>query len=631
MKTCAFLLAILILGASFPAPPAGAAESRATMARTLYTKAMKRVARGSANQRRIALGELEQAALLDPGVAEYALAAGRLCLQADMLHQARVWGERVLERDSSHADAHFLVGSVWRKDWLVTADEVSLDRAVVHLSRSARRRTGRCESWLMVIPLLLERGEIEGARGGAELAWEADSSRADVWLARACTLQRSGDLDRAAALFEGALARLPERERARFLDLSPLLPPAAAAALEQMSPGRRADFVRKFWDDSDPDLVTPLNEARLEFLTRATHAFFLYYNPKAGAWDTRGDLYVRFGPPRWMDRNPAIALTYVNVSNWTWMVWGYPELGMRIWMAATNPLGTYNLPVAIGAPIPHPFPDSLARRADLMAVGGGRAVFPRIPPGTRPLAVRCALARFEGEAGRRLLANVECPGGPAESLWVEWAVFDSAYHERARAARSMAVSACAPAEARSGSFTADLPAGRYRVGVSVRDGAGRRGVLSAATEIRAPEPALGLSDVVVTCGQPQTSFVAGQPLRLELNPGARLSVSDQLTAYFEIYHLAADRNGWSRFQYVYTVRSAEKDPRTWIQRTLAPRRLPQPIEASREEETPGSVRRQYVTVPIRSLPAGRYEIEIRVQDLSSGASATGKAEFVREG
>jgi hypothetical protein len=82
---------------------------------------------------------------------------------------------------------------------------------------------------------------------------------------------------------------------------------------------------------------------------------------------------------------------------------------------------------------------------------------------------------------------------------------------------------------------------------------------------------------------------------------------------------------------VYTVRSAEQDSRVWLQRALAPRRLPPPIEASREEETSGPVRRQYVTVPIRGLPSGRYEIEIRVRDLISGASAAGKAQFTREG
>jgi GWxTD domain-containing protein len=444
-------------------------------------------------------------------------------------------------------------------------------------------------------------------------------------------MQRCGELARAATLFDGALARMPERARTPFLDLSPLLSPPAAAAYQEMSPAGRSEFARRFWDDADPDLVSPLNEARLEFLARAAHAYFLYYNPKVGAWDTRGDLYVRFGPPRWADRNPARALTYVNVSNWTWMVWGYPELGMRIWMSASNPLGSYMLPIAPGAAIPHPFPDSLAARPDLMTVGGGSAVFPRIPPGTRPLAVRCALARFEGDQGRRLLANVECPGDPADSLWVEWAVLDSSRQERARAGRAMTASACAPTEARASSFTADLPAGAYRVGVSVRDGHGRRGVFAGETEMGPPDAALGLSDVVVTCGQPQTSFAAGQPLRLELNPGARLKASDQLIAYFEVYHLMPNPSGWSRFQYVYTVRSAEKDARTWIQRALAPRRLPSPIEASREEETPGSVRRQYVTVPIRSLPAGTYEIEIRVEDLNSGASATGSAQFVREG
>src|SRR5262249_52671474 len=159
--------------------------------------------------------------------------------------------------------------------------------------------------------------------------------------------------------------------------------------------------------------------------------------------------------------NMARPQAYIDVSRFDTMVWEYADLGMRVWMLAANPLGTYMLPLTAGGMIPHPFADSLARRPDLMAVGGNRAVFSVNPPGTRPLPVSFALARFEGDAGRRLLAQVESPGDPAESLWVEWVAFDSLHAERARASRWMAASACDPTDTRSASFAADLPSGGY--------------------------------------------------------------------------------------------------------------------------------------------------------------------------
>jgi len=626
MKFKCLRLVLLLMAVLFAAR---SEASNATRARDLYDRAMKRVAHGNSEERQFALGELEEAALLDPARLEYAIAAGRLSFEADELHRARQWAGSVLARDSMNVEAHLILGKTWRRDWLITPDPTVLQRAIVDLCRAARSDPDRVDVWLTLVPLLVETRELEAARQGAETAWELDSTRAETWLARAYTSQLSGDLEQAAPLFAGAMARLPKKVRARFEDISPLLPPYEADQLAQATPSQRETYTARFWGDVDPDLVTPLNEAHLEFLARETQAYFLFLNPSTGTWDSRGDLYVRFGPPGWTVRNPPLPLTYFGVPQGTWMVWEYPELGMRVWMAASNSLGNYYLP-SYGTTAPHAYPDSILRRPELMALSGNGAVFARIPPGTHSIPLDCALARYEGERERRLLAHAECPGGPGDSLRLEWAVFDTSRREYARASRWMGASACAPTEARAGSFATDLPSGDYRVGVSVRDEHGGRGTYTGAASIGPPVEGLSLSDVVVTCGQPQTSFLAGGPLRLEVNPGAKVRSRDKLTAYFEIYHLRPAVSGRSRFEYVYTVRSIEKDRRVWLSRVMAPHKLPTPLEASREEETGGAVRRQYVTVPIQSLPSGHYEIEIHVRDLNSGAHAEGTAQFFRE-
>jgi hypothetical protein len=145
-----------------------------------------------------------------------------------------------------------------------------------------------------------------------------------------------------------------------------------------------------------------------------------------------------------------------------------------------------------------------------------------------------------------------------------------------------------------------------------------------------PSTNLSLSDLVICCGSPQPGDYAGTSpaVRLEANPGARV-VSDQLVAYFEIYNLRPDAAGQSRFEYVYTVSSAAKDPRIWLKRLFQPRHGPEPLSASRESENPGAMRRQFVTVPVQTLPAGRYRFEVQVRDLSTGAEAVGQVEFVK--
>jgi hypothetical protein len=77
------------------------------------------------------------------------------------------------------------------------------------------------------------------------------------------------------------------------------------------------------------------------------------------------------------------------------------------------------------------------------------------------------------------------------------------------------------------------------------------------------------------------------------------------------------------------VRSADKDPRIWIQRLLQPRPKIPEISASRRDEQPGSLRRQFVSVPVGELNEGRYVLDIKVRDLNAGEEAVTHVPFVK--
>jgi hypothetical protein len=316
------------------------------------------------------------------------------------------------------------------------------------------------------------------------------------------------------------------------------------------------------------------------------------------------------------------------------LVWSYPSLGMVVPMQDRLLSEYYLRPISLWRDTdPAPDPDSLARRSDAIATRGGRGVFPMLPPGAKSMPVSGVLARFEAETGPRLLALLESPGGPGDSLWAEWVVLDSTRHEAARAGRALSPSGCDPTRLRTADFATELPPGDYFAGITVRSRDGARGIFRAPVRIAAAPAGIELSDVVVSCGAPQVDpAVGGQPpaVRLEANPGGHVAGGGPLTAYFEIYRLAPDARGLARVEFEYTVRSAEKDPRLWIQRLLAPRRPLPDISASRQEEQAGSLRRQFVTVPVEALPVGRYRLEIRVRDLNAGTEAVKSAEFVKE-
>jgi len=264
---------------------------------------------------------------------------------------------------------------------------------------------------------------------------------------------------------------------------------------------------------------------------------------------------------------------------------------------------------------------------DRVTSGGGRGVFPALPPGVKPRPVESLFARFAATSGTRELGALATPGSAGDSMVATFVVLDSVGREVTRRARAVSSSECEP-NLQIADFATELPPGSYTVGLTVRDGAGRRGVARTELQVGPPRAKLELSDVVLTCGVPDPAGAQAMA-GLAPNVGARVGAAEPLTAYFEIYDLALAANGRSRFQYEYVVRSAERDVRNWFQRVFGPRVGPAPISATREEENVGNLRRQYVSIPIDGLPAGRYRLEVKVMDLLSGEEARGSAEFER--
>jgi GWxTD domain-containing protein len=413
-------------------------------------------------------------------------------------------------------------------------------------------------------------------------------------------------------------------------DIRPVASVRDPAVLHHLPADEQPAFVERFWRENDPDLTTPENEARLEYWARATQAYFLFYDRKRRDWDERGEVYVRYGPPAEMAYNPIgewggrrFASTPPLASNL--MVWNYPELGMMVTLQDRLLSERYMLPISMTRdPDPVPDPAVLAQLTGSLGMRSGRGVFPLLPPGTTPLPLESVLARFEGEGGPRVLVQFETPGGPADSLWAEWSVLDSAGVVRARASRPLAPSACEAATRRVGDFSAELEPGAYVVSVTVRDGADGRGVLRRPVELSAPRGALALSDVVIACGTPE----GGATVRIEPNPGARVAGAGPLTAYFEIYHLRPDGDGLARFEYVYSVRSLARDSRHWVQKLFVPA-PPPAVSVSREEQHLGGLRRQFISVPVAELAPGRYRLEITVRDKVADEEVTRKLDFTK--
>jgi GWxTD domain-containing protein len=632
IRTLILLLLLVSAGAARAAVAPESPSRRHPEAETLYQRSLALLARGTLDSRRSALRALEQATLLEPGEAAYQLSLARAYQAAGFLKSARDRYERVARLRPGDAAGHIGLAQTWRRDWLKYLERPSLDRAAAEFALAGRLDSTNADVWLELAPLQVERGDLSGACATAFRALRRAPTRAEAHLAVAHALYRSGMLREADSAYRAVLPGLAPAVRARFEDISPVASEADTATLHHLPADEQPAFVERFWRENDPDLTTPENEARLEYWARATQAYFLFYDRKRRDWDERGEVYVRYGPPAEMAYNPVgewhgrrFGNTPPAASNL--LVWNYPELGMMVTLQDRLLSERYLLPISMSRdPDPVPDPEALARLTGSLGTRSGRGVFRLLPPGTTPLPLESVLARFEGREGPRVLVQFATPGGPADSLWAEWSVLDSAGTVRTRGSRPLVPSACEAATRRVGDFTAELAPGPYVVSVTLRDGADGRGVLRRPVELTAPGTTLALSDVVIACGTPE----GGAAVRIEPNPGARVAGAGPLTAYFEIYHLRPGGDGLARFEYVYSVRSLARDSRHWVQKLFVPA-LPPAVSVSREERHLGDLRRQFITVPVATLPPGRYRLEITVRDRVAGEEVTRRLDFTKSG
>ena len=586
--------------------------------------------------RRMAIRDLEDAIAIAPDRGDALLLLARAYEQAGFQRLAQQTWARASTLAPDDATARAGLALAWRRDYLKYLERASLDRAVEQYRAATRLDSSDVQSWLALSCLAIERGDLTEALAAAQGASRTGRSRAEASLAAASACWRLGQVEAADSLFRDGIGHVRRSVRERYDDLAPLASERDTMVFNALDADDRETFRRRFWNEHDPDLATPENEARLEYWARVTQAYLLYFDARRRAWDERGEVYVRYGPPARATYNPlGVPLRSDNPGRTAGnqasfplnvLVWEYPVLGLRVVMHDRSLNEQYELPVSLDTdPDPIPSPDSVAT-SGLLATHGLRGMFPVLPPGVRPLEVRAQWARFEGVDGRpRLFVAAATPAGPADTLMAEFVVLDSLMHPVARSRRPLSPSACDATSLRTATFEAGLAPGTYLVGVSLH-GEGRRGARREVVECPASDSTLAVSDLVLTCGLP----LAGESqVRLDPNPDAVVTGDDPLIVYFEAHHLTLGPEGEARFEYETAVRPLERDTRIWFQRWLAPRREGQGVGVTRQDEVRGSLRRQFVRVPAQGLAPGRYRLDVVVRDLLSGAEVRRSATFTR--
>jgi len=637
------LLCAVTLPAAPGVPVAATSAARAAEADSLHRHALARLAERSLDARRLALVELERASLLDPGRLGIWLDFGRLCLESGQRRRGRSCYERAKRVAPDDPEAHIALGIAWTWEWLSSFEEPPLTRAQQSLARATELAPGRADVWSRLSALELARGRVDRAAFAAQQGLAADPRAWEPLVAFACASYRAAALVRADSAFRAVRGRLPEELAWRFDDV---IWSRDSHDGEPGSPSARDGGAAASWRGSDPDLTTIENEAELDYLTRLGLALLLFRDAQGVRWDMRTDLFVRYGLPASVDVNPLSSpLTYQHRrydtekpewdptfsdyrpkplgSPYNVQAWHYPELGIHVELWDRTLSQSFRLPVALESDAdPRPHPALLASRPDLVSLGDGRGIYRAMAPGSRPIATRGHIARFPADDGAILAAYLVTAGEPTDTLWGAWAVVASDGRVITRGSGSLSASSCDPSAQRVADFTVAAPPGDYRVDLSVSGSGGRRGLVRLAVTVPPADPGLTLSDLVMSCGV-EGAALSPDAVRIEPDMDRRVRGSRPLTVYFEIDHLAPGADGRARFAYTYSVTEV-KDGK--------PRKRTTPVafEASREESHEGTLRRQFVTIPMRSIRAGIYDVRIEVRDLVAGTEAAAGMRFVKE-
>jgi GWxTD domain-containing protein len=107
-------------------------------------------------------------------------------------------------------------------------------------------------------------------------------------------------------------------------------------SLRRATPDQRRRLWLDFWKATDPDTLTPQNEALDEYFTRLSVADQRYKGEGVPGWQTdRGEVYIKLGDPDEVTEGPA---SDTRVVRWTYLAWK-----LTVFFQDRNGIGRYEL------------------------------------------------------------------------------------------------------------------------------------------------------------------------------------------------------------------------------------------------------------------------------------------------
>ena len=514
---------------------------------------------------------------------------------------------------------------------------------------------------------------------------QGNAGAAETYLQRALQAQSDRNFDTAQKLFEQYIALLPKKDQSYFRDILLVATRAELDLYKKASEDEQDEMIARFWNRYDPSPLTPENEHLIEHYRRVAYARE-HFGKGRFPWDDRGDVYIRFGAPdhiSWsgdiqaeMDRDiqdarqdfvnrKRLALRVVPgqpifpvPQNTRWEYWVYVHLDHGTEFTFVSRFrNKYEF-----AQIPDGLSVSLI--SDLMAYQGEvivRQIASRQPAvyettfADLPVDFFYYPAGFRGEGeDTRLELYYGLPASEMARLPSDEqtdlvmldrgvALYDSLWNEVHRTADQLSFRTPSDQQILDRAFIPGVLAfhmapGPYRMAFQIRDvvsGKSRVYQQEIVLEDFSKTASLQMSDIELAFWVSETEETGPFVKRgLQVIPmSSRAFRADQNAfVYFEIYNLAQDAFGQSKYRVEYTFRSFEKRAAParvlrGLGRALRLSEKDREVVASYQQTGSAREERAYVELDLKEADPGGQKVRVTVTDLLTDASVSKEITF----